>query len=151
VITTELKHLNQIRAHGERGYPDECCGLLLGKITEMGKIILEVRETENNWSADGAEYFQMSGSKRNRFTIAPEEMLKVVKEAREKCLEIVGVYHSHPDYRAVPSEFDRAIAWPEYSYIIVSVENGRAGELLSWTLDLDHQFLAEKILTDCKD
>ena len=86
------------------------------------------------------------GSKRNRFSIAPQVMLQMQKAARERHLDIIGIYHSHPDNPAVPSEFDRAIAWSSYSYIIVSVEQGQATDLNSWTLDEDHQFQPEEIL-----
>ena len=86
------------------------------------------------------------GSKRNRFSIAPQVMLQMQKAARARHLDIIGIYHSHPDNPAVPSEFDRAIAWSLYSYIIVSVEQGQATDLKSWTLDEDHQFQPEEIL-----
>ena len=86
------------------------------------------------------------GSKRNRFSIAPQVMLQMQKAARKRHLDVIGIYHSHPDNPAVPSEFDRAIAWSSYSYIIVSVEQGQATDLKSWTLDEDHQFQPEEIL-----
>jgi proteasome lid subunit RPN8/RPN11 len=83
-------------------------------------------------------------------------MLKAQKDARDseallrsadRNLDIIGIYHSHPDHPAVPSEFDRAIAWSQYSYIIVSVQQGKACDLKSWSLDDDHQFQPEEILT----
>jgi proteasome lid subunit RPN8/RPN11 len=73
-------------------------------------------------------------------------MLKAQKDARDRNLDIVGIFHSHPDHPAVPSEFDRAIAWQQYSYIIVSVQNGLARDLKSWSLDDDDQFQHEEIL-----
>lgn len=147
----KIGELNQIRAHSEKVYPEECCGLLLGEITNQGKKVLEIRETENSWNEEEAECFQESGSKRNRFSIAPATMVKVQKEARDRSLEIIGIYHSHPDHQAIPSAFDKAIAWPSYSYIIVSVEKGKVNQILSWTLDEHHQFQTEEILTNCED
>jgi proteasome lid subunit RPN8/RPN11 len=74
-------------------------------------------------------------------------MLKAQKQARDRNLDIIGIYHSHPDHPAVPSEFDRAIAWQQYSYIIVSVQQGKACDLKNWSLDDDHQFQPEEMLT----
>ncbi|MCC5621316.1 Mov34/MPN/PAD-1 family protein, partial [Nostoc sp. CHAB 5715] len=84
-------------------------------------------------------------SKRRQYAIAPEVMLKTQREARNRSLNIIGIFHSHPDHPAIPSECDRLYAWQGYSYIIVSVQNGKAGELQSWSLDDTHQFQAEAI------
>jgi proteasome lid subunit RPN8/RPN11 len=74
-------------------------------------------------------------------------MLKAQKDARDRNLDIIGIYHSHPDHPAVPSEFDRAIAWQRYSYVIVSVQQGKTCDLQSWSLDDNCQFQSEEILT----
>ena len=153
MIKVGQEHLNQIRIHAERLYPEECCGLLLGTISTGEKILTQVWETENSWGEDDAWSFQeiestatRGASKGNRFSIAPQVMLQVQKEARDRHLAIIGIYHSHPDCPAVPSQFDRAIAWQEYSYIIVSVQQGRAEDIRSWTLDDKHQFQPEEIV-----
>src|SRR5205085_10894063 len=87
-------------------------------------------------------------AKRNRFLIRPEELMRGEEYAREKCLDVVGFYHSHPDDRAVPSQYDLEHAWPTYSYIVVSVENGRAVDLRSWVMESDRsRFNGEEILT----
>lgn len=85
-------------------------------------------------------------SKTRRYWIAPETLLKEMKDARAKGLEIIGIYHSHPDHPAVPSECDRHFAWSEYSYIIVSVQHGKAVDTRSWSLDEQHQFQPEPLL-----
>ena len=144
-------HLWAMRAHAESTYPNECCGLLLGKLTKDSKTLVEVMPTENAWSAEAAESFQaldateLISTKRSHYTIAPEVMLKAQREARDRQLDIIGLYHSHPDHPAIPSEFDRVYAWHEYSYIIASVQNGKACDLRSWGLDDDHQFQPEAI------
>jgi len=56
---------------------------------------------------------KLGTTRRERYSIAPDTLLKVQKQARDRDLDIIGVYHSHPDHPAVPSEFDRAIAWEE--------------------------------------
>ena len=113
---------------------------MLGYLANESKTVVEVIQTENAWIGETLE-----DSKRRRYAIAPEIMLKVQKEARSCSLNIIGIYHSHPDNPAIPSESDRVQAWQEYSYIIVSVPNGKAGELKSWYLDDNHQFQEEAI------
>jgi proteasome lid subunit RPN8/RPN11 len=147
-------HLQAIQTHAENTYPEECCGLLLGQRRGEVKILIEVLPTQNSWNDDAADAFQCidssvqrSSSKANRFSIAPIVMLKAQKDARDRNLDIIGIYHSHPDHPAVPSEFDRAIAWQQYSYIIVSVLQRKACDLKSWSLDDDHQFQPEETLT----
>lgn len=147
MIAVLEEHLSQIRAHAEQDYPEECCGLLLG-INGDRKTLSEVVPTENSWSQDAAAAqldTAANTSRRNRFSIDPAVMLQVQKRARDRHLDIIGVYHSHPDGVAVPSEFDRAIAWSMYSYIIVSVKQGQTAELRCWTLE-DEQFQSEEIL-----
>ncbi|MBC6473193.1 MAG: M67 family metallopeptidase [Hormoscilla sp. GM102CHS1] len=153
VIKVQPHHLQAIQGDAESRYPSECCGLLLGKMSGDVKTIREVLPTENSWDDSVAETFsEITGSgklgttRRERYSIAPDTLLKVQKQVRDRDLDIIGVYHSHPDHPAVPSEFDRALAWEEYSYIIVSVLQGEAADLRSWCLDGDLQFQPEKIL-----
>ncbi|XTZ20528.1 MAG: Mov34/MPN/PAD-1 family protein, partial [cyanobacterium endosymbiont of Rhopalodia fuxianensis] len=84
-------------------------------------------------------------SKYNRFSIAPSILVKIQKEARDRQLQIIGIYHSHPNHIAIPSEFDRAIAWAEYSYIIVSTTSNQVNEVTSWQLDDTKNFQQEDI------
>lgn len=155
ILKLAVEHLRAICVHAESTYPQECCGLLLGKLSQEDKTLVEVMATENAWSAEAAESFQEidstldPGAKKNsHYTIAPEVMLKAQREARDRQLDIIGVYHSHPDHPAIPSEFDRVCAWQTYSYIIVSVLQGKAGELQSWSLDDQHQFQPEEIIVE---
>jgi proteasome lid subunit RPN8/RPN11 len=73
-------------------------------------------------------------SRRNRYLISPRELLAADRDAQKRGLDILGIYHSHPDHPARPSEYDREHALPWYSYIIVSVNRGVAGDLASWNL-----------------
>lgn len=145
-------HLQLIQNHAESTYPEECCGILIGQIQGNTKTLIEVLPTENSWGDKAVDNFQTietsnKTSKRNRFSIAPRVMFEVQKETRSRNLDIIGIFHSHPDNPAHPSEFDRAIAWATYSYIIVSVQNGKACDLKSWMLDDDHKFQPEEIIT----
>lgn len=165
VLQIQPEHLQAIRAHAESTYPEECCGLLLGKFARERKKLCEVRPTENAWREQTARELgedttggdttgedttgnlpSSALTKERRYIIEPAEMLQVLKEARSRDLSVIGVYHSHPDHPAIPSECDRALAWPEYSYLIVSVPQGKAAEILAWNLDEESQFQPEKII-----
>ena len=132
------EHLARIRAHGERDYPYECCGLLIGRFdNDERKLVVETYPISNA---------REEAAKRNRFLIRPDELMRGEKYAREKKLDVVGFYHSHPDDRAIPSQYDLNHAWPTYSYIVVSVMEARAGELRSWEMEADRsQFNEEEI------
>jgi len=139
MIIVDDHQLSEIRAHGERDYPYECCGLMLGRFEDGRKTVVETYPISNAREEE---------AKRNRFLISPEELMRGEKYAREKHLDVVGFYHSHPDDRAVPSQYDLEHAWPVYSYIVVSVEKGRAVDLRSWEMENDRsRFNEEGILT----
>lgn len=126
----------EIAAHGERDYPYECCGLLLGSFADGGlKTISEVYPISNA---------REEQAKRNRFLIRPEELRRGERYAEAKGLEAVGFYHSHPDHPAVPSQYDLEHAWPVYSYVVVAVSGGVAGDLRSWEMEPDRSRFAEE-------
>jgi proteasome lid subunit RPN8/RPN11 len=108
---------DDLRAHGEETYPMECCGALLGHATTDGwRVVKNLRAT----NARG-------GAGRHHYEIAPEELAKIVREARSKGLEIVGFYHSHPDRAAEWSATDLEEAhWLGCSYVITEIAQGRA-------------------------
>jgi len=142
-IKASPRELDAIRGHAARDYPNECCGILLGREVDRAKEVSEAVPLKNlRTEPDKAQAvlpLEAPGreSERNRFLIDPLEQLKVEKDARARGLDVVGYYHSHPDHPARPSNYDRDHAWPWYSYLIISVERGKAGELLSWTLSED--------------
>ena len=125
----------QIRAHGAETYPHECCGALLGRDDITAKFAGDtpVREV----SALFPLVNRRDDSPRNRFSVTSEDVIAAEKAAREQSLDVVGWYHSHPDHPARPSEYDREHAWPWYSYIIVSVQNGKPADMTSWRLNED--------------
>ncbi len=139
--------LQTITNHAEHSYPRECCGLLLGTQDGETKTVVEVWPAENAWRDEAEEYWPEDNdlTEERRYAIAPELMLKAMKEGRERSLSVIGIYHSHPNNPARPSEFDRLYAWPEYSYIIVSVVGGEAREVLSWSLGDGQQFKREVV------
>ena len=129
----------QIRHHGAETYPNECCGALLGRddvegdVTSAGGVRLPIREIVALFPLTN----RRDDSPRNRFSVTAEDVRDAEKAAREKKLDVVGWYHSHPDHPARPSQYDREHAWPWYSYIIVSVANGKPEDMTSWRLSDD--------------
>ncbi len=150
-IPTE--QFQQICTHAEQAYPNECCGLLMGQQRGEQKILVEIIPTENAWDENMAEFFeetapqsQLLPTQERRYTISPEVLLQAQKQGRDRHLAIIGIYHSHPNQAAIPSEFDRRCAWSGYSYLIVSVQHAQAVDVQNWSLDPQHQFQPEEIL-----
>lgn len=142
-ITDELQQ--QIKAEGEKYYPNECCGILLGKLEKMGtdgqnvKRISSILPVNNSFS-DEEQY--------HRFLITSEMMMQAELEARKHKQDIVGFYHSHPNNPAFPSEYDRIHALPVYSYIITSVVFEIAIKMNSFELSAEERiFYPEDIVT----
>jgi proteasome lid subunit RPN8/RPN11 len=130
--------LVQMQQHVERTYPYEGGGLLIGRTDEQGrKIATEIKPFENQRAIED-QY--------NRILITDEMYREGEKYADDKGLLLIGFFHSHPDHPARPSEFDREHALPWWSYVIVSVQQGRAADVLSWELRADRSaFAAEEI------
>jgi proteasome lid subunit RPN8/RPN11 len=123
------QHLrDDIQAHGESAYPEECCGAMLGRDDADGtREVVEILRIGNT----------KDENRTRRYLIDPKDLLAAEKTARQKKLDVVGIYHSHPDHPSRPSEFDREHAMPFWSYVIVSVEKGKAKLLTSWQLSED--------------
>jgi proteasome lid subunit RPN8/RPN11 len=117
-------HTAQVHSHLCRSYPEEGCGVLLGRERDG------VREVERIFELDN----RREDSRHNRYVISPEQFLRAEQEARAAGLDVLGFYHSHPDHPARPSAFDLEHGWPWYSYVIASVEHGRVADLRSWRL-----------------
>ena len=139
-LSAEL--IDEIKQEAEKAYPNECCGFIFGNMDTKEKTAVQIKASKNT---------TISSEQYHRFVISPASMLKAERYARQKGFDIVGFYHSHPDCKAVPSEYDTIHALPVYSYIIVSAAEGKAVELTSWELDKNSdysKFLSEKIVTD---
>ena len=122
--------------HAEADYPNECCGFFYGLEGDIRQVRV-IREVEN----------AKEGDQRRRFQIDPNDYQKAEKFAIERDLDLLGVYHSHPDHPAEPSEHDRKVAMPWFSYIIISVRDGNAEETRSWQLNKERQFEEETVET----
>lgn len=134
VLSEEAK--NVIIKDAQQAYPDECCGFLFG-IDNAELRIITLAQPVNNAN---------NTNKTRKFEISEKDYMKAEKYADEQGLSLVGIFHSHPDHPAVPSEYDLKAALPFFSYVIVSVEKGEAAQILSWQLNAQHQF-KEEIIT----
>jgi proteasome lid subunit RPN8/RPN11 len=139
--------------YAAESYPLECCGLLLGIHQSVDgaetNIVQDVYPTPNVWEESLSDIEQsgcFAETSHRRYRIEPTAMLQAQQYARAKAIDVIGIYHSHPNASAIPSEWDRAWAWPQYSYVIVSLKDGVAKDIKSWSLNPDHNFLAEKLI-----
>jgi proteasome lid subunit RPN8/RPN11 len=140
MLRIDFANYEALRAHGEETYPHECCGVLLGK-SENGGNHVRALVRAGNTRTDSAH---------NRYNIAPGELIKIQRQARQQGLDIVGFYHSHPDHPAQWSTTDFAEAhWLGCSYVITAVEKGTAkvtnSFLLTGTEEDNKQFNDEEI------
>ena len=127
---------DSIVQHGEGGYPNEVCGILLGKDENGRRVIRLTMPIENSFEQD-EQY--------HRFLITPADMFRAERLARHDRLDVLGVYHSHPNAPAQPSEYDRDhAAWTTWSYVIVSVRDGKAAEIRAWKLREDRSVYDEE-------
>jgi proteasome lid subunit RPN8/RPN11 len=116
----------QIESEGAAAYPNECCGILIGRDVDGRRLVERLEPGQNVFAAD---------ERYHRFSIDPRAQLKAERSAEAEGKTVLGFYHSHPDHPARPSEYDREHAWPFYSYVIVAIAKGTAADMTSWVLD----------------
>ena len=141
--------LDAMHAQGAKSYPDECCGLLIGRLgsgaDDGARTAVEAVPVPNEWTADVAlTTDETAHSLRDRFYIPPQAYLKAQRAAMRQDLDIVGCYHTHPDDRAWPSERDRVGAagvggGPHFSFVVLSVVDGVPAVVASALLSADGQ------------
>lgn len=119
--------------HAERTYPNECCGALLGHAAADRRVVTQAVPMENAWK----------GGQGDRYQIRPEDLLHTDRAARAQGLELVGIFHSHPDCDAYFSTTDLKNSCPWYSFVVLSVQKGEFHHANSFVPDMD-QTQAEK-------
>jgi len=130
-LTPEIA--SAIRAHGRETYPHECCGALVGRDKDVTSTVPLPNITDEG--------------PRRRFRVSDLDYLRVERAADAAGAELLGFYHSHPDHPARPSQYDLDHALPSFSYIIVSVLAGVAGDMRSWKLRDDRSAFDEEALS----
>jgi proteasome lid subunit RPN8/RPN11 len=127
MIEIELKPWRTMVQHAERVYPNECCGAMLGRTQADGKLVTEAIALENAWAGEQGE----------RYQVRPEDLLKADREARSRGLDLIGIFHSHPDCDAYFSETDLKNSCPWYSFVVLSVQKGQFNHAKSFLPDPD--------------
>ena len=135
-ISNELRR--KIHNYGAQAYPEECAGLMLGSTNGNTRRVEAVLPLTNA---------REDSARHNRYLLTAQEMLKGETEAMRLGLDIIGVFHSHPDHPDRPSEFDREWALPWFSYLITRVDKGEAISSRSWRLTDDRAEFQEETIT----
>ena len=125
LISVEVLEL--LKKEALEAYPEECCGILVGRLRAREPLTAEVHEVAvaENRAID---------RRQQRYVIDPRFLLRVQREARQGGLDVVGYYHSQPDHGAIPGQFDLEAAWGDTSYLILAVERGRVTGVRCWRL-----------------
>lgn len=131
--------LKQIYTHAEEIYPHECCGFLLGDFKDGG-LVRQVRRATNQ-----------NTDRSDRFVISGEEFAQTQFAADEAGLEIIGIYHSHPNWPPIPSQTDMESAWEEVYYLIASVHEGMPLNTNVWRLSDEGTRRFEKVPVEILD
>ena len=130
--------LDAIRRHAESTYPEECCGVLLGRVERENRCVEAALPLPNG----------RREARTRRFSIGAAEYRAAEAAAEGRGLVLLGFYHSHPDHPARPSQYDLEHALPWHSYVIVAVAAGRADDCTSWILSADRAaFEPEEVST----
>ena len=116
-------------------FPDECCGFMFGREDAAGNRTVTKALPINNSAVE---------NRKRRFVISPKDYMKGEQYAIQNDVQLLGIYHSHPNHPAIPSEHDRVAAQPFFSYVIISVQNGGVDHTRSWLLNDNFQFDEEE-------
>jgi proteasome lid subunit RPN8/RPN11 len=108
--------------HARRSYPNECCGAMLGSAADGIKVVSEAMPLENSYS----------GAQAARYELRPEDLLAAGRAARERQMSLIGIYHSHPDCDAYFSGTDLRNSCPWYSFVVLSIRDGKFDRANSW-------------------
>jgi proteasome lid subunit RPN8/RPN11 len=123
-------------AHARETYPDECCGAMLGAV-DSDKSVRVAMRLENAYA----------GARRERYELRPEDLLAADREARTRGMDLVGIYHSHPDCDAYFSETDLKNSCPWYSFVVLSMRRGEFDHANSWLPNPDQTAADREELT----
>ncbi len=128
----------QMTEMGERAYPNEGCGIFLGSFDDEIEVVevraaTNLRETGENANVP-TERDDREHSARDRYIMDPKDILRAEKDARQRGIEVVGFWHTHPDHAAHPSQYDAEHAWPEYVYVIMAIDSGKQVDVNAFIL-----------------
>ncbi len=127
MIEIQAKPWQTMVLHAETLYPSECCGAMLGRSDGETKLVIEAVPLENSFA----------GAQHDRYELKPEDLLAADQAARARGLDLIGIFHSHPDCGAYFSETDLKNSCPWYSFVVLSIQNGKFDHANSFLPDLD--------------
>ncbi len=122
--------------HAERTYPKECCGAMLGHIKGSTRLVTEAIPLENAFA----------GEQDSRYELRPEDLLDADSAARSRGLDLIGIFHSHPDCDAYFSDTDLKNSCPWYSFVVLSIQRGKFDHASSFLPDLEQKQAEEEEL-----
>jgi proteasome lid subunit RPN8/RPN11 len=124
-------------AHARSAYPNECCGAMLGSADGEGKVVRIAMPLENAFA----------GAQASRYELRPQDLIAADRAAREKGMDLVGIYHSHPDCDAYFSQTDLKNSCPWYSFVVLSIHQGEFNHANSWLPNAEQTEAAKEELT----
>lgn len=136
MIRVETDPWTSMVAHAQATYPNECCGAMLGSIDGDSKVVRVALPLENSFS----------GVQSARYELRPEDLLAADKAARERQMDLIGIYHSHPDCDAYFSKTDLQNSCPWYSFVVLSVQKGAFHHANSWLPNFEQTDAAKEEL-----
>jgi len=137
MIRIERQPWEAMLAHARQTYPNECCGAMLGTIQNGQKLVRVAMPLENAFA----------GAQATRYELRPEDLLAADKAARERQMDLIGIYHSHPDCDAYFSKTDLQNSCPWYSFVVLSIQNGEFHHANSWLPNFEQTEAAKEELT----
>ena len=137
MIRIEAEPWQVMLAHARETYPNECCGAMLGELDDGSKIVSVAMPLENAFA----------GAKAARYELRPEDLLAADRAARERNLDVIGIYHSHPDCDAYFSTTDLKNSCPWYSFVVLSIRKGEFDHANSWLPNAEQTEAAKEELS----
>ena len=137
MIRIELAPWASMVAHAQQTYPNECCGAMLGSTEDGAKLVREALPLENAFE----------GAQAARYVLRAEDLLAADRAARERRMELIGIYHSHPDCDAYFSQTDLKNSCPWYSFVVLSIRHGEFHHANSWLPNVEQTEAAKEELS----
>jgi len=138
MIRIEREPWEVMVSHARKTYPNECCGAMLGSTNEDGEKSVRVAIPLEN---------AFSGAQAQRYELRPEDLLAADRAARERQMDLIGIYHSHPDCDAYFSTTDLKNSCPWYSFVVLSIQKGEFHHANSWLPNFEQTEAAKEELS----
>ncbi|HEY2016908.1 MAG TPA: M67 family metallopeptidase [Bryobacteraceae bacterium] len=136
MIRIEPEAWEAMVSHARQAYPNECCGAMIGSLADDGKQVRVAMPLENAFE----------GAQAARYELRPQDLLAADKAARERSMDLIGIYHSHPDCDAYFSKTDLENSCPWYSFVVLSIQKGEFHHANSWLPNAEQTAAAKEEL-----